>query len=197
MIAKALAAATGLHHGTGSSTVSLTQHPSRTSTLANSRDAFSRIKAMVTGVEIAGIILGSIPLIISGLEHYAEGIGTIEKWWRYKKELASLKRVFGAEYDRFLNTLEELLAGIVPDAALASLLMAPGGAGWGDAELNRKLQARLRNSYISYLETINDFSEVVSILKSKLELGSDGKVCLSTFIFVPSLCLCYPAAKMD
>ena len=135
---------------------------------------------MVTGVETAGIILGSIPLIISALEHYAEGVGTIEKWWRYKRELASLKRILGAEYDRFLNTLEELLSGLVSDAALASLLLAPGGPGWADAELNRKLQTRLRNSYNSYLDTVNDLNEVVSILKSKLELDPNGKACLQT-----------------
>jgi hypothetical protein len=150
---------------------------------------------MVTGVETAGLILGSLPLIISALEHYAEGVGTIEKWWRYKRELASLKRVLGAEYDRFLNTLEELLVGLVPDAALADLLKTPGGVGWADAELSRKLQARLRNSYRSYVETIDDFSEVVSDLKSKLELDPDGKVCQRTSVW--SVCSCYPAAKMD
>ena len=133
---------------------------------------------MVTGVETAGIILGSIPLIISALEHYAEGVGTIEKWWRYKRELASLKRVLGAEYDRFLNTLEELLAGLVPDAQLASLLLSPGGPAWSDAELSIKLQARLRNSYNSYLDTVNDLNEVVTILKGKLELDPNGKVIL-------------------
>ncbi|KAH8663385.1 hypothetical protein BGZ60DRAFT_529662 [Tricladium varicosporioides] len=130
---------------------------------------------MVTGVETAGIVLGSIPLIVSALEHYAEGISTIEKWWKYKRELASLKRVLGAEYDRFLNTLEELLAGIVPDATLAALLNAPGGVAWRDPELNRKLQTRLRKSYNSYLDTINDLNEVVTILKVKLELDSSGK----------------------
>ncbi|EPE36148.1 hypothetical protein GLAREA_05486 [Glarea lozoyensis ATCC 20868] len=135
---------------------------------------------MVTGVETAGLILGSLPLIISALEHYAEGVGTIEKWWRYKRELASLKRVLGAEYDRFLNTLEELLVGLVPDTALADMLKMPGGPGWADAELSRKLQNRLRNSYRSYVETINDFNEVVTDLKSKLELDPDGKVCQRT-----------------
>ncbi|TVY82094.1 hypothetical protein LSUE1_G006698, partial [Lachnellula suecica] len=130
---------------------------------------------MVTGVETAGLILGSLPLIISALEHYAEGIGTIQKWWRYKRELASLKRILGAEHDRFLNTLEELLAGIVPDAILADLLGSPGGVAWGDSDLNLKLKARLRNSYLSYLNTINDLNEVVSVLKAKLELDPDGK----------------------
>lgn len=131
---------------------------------------------MVTGVETAGLILGSLPLIISALEHYAEGISTIEKWWRYKRELASLKRILGAEYDRFLNTLEELLAGLVPDATLADLLNCPGGVGWQSEDLSAKLQLRLRKSYNSYLNTINDLNEVISILKAKLELDPQGKV---------------------
>lgn len=133
---------------------------------------------MVTGVETAGLILGSIPLLVSALEHYAEGIETIHKWWRYKKELASLKRILGAEYDRFLNTCEELLAGIVPDKVLAELLEAPGGDRWRNPELERRLRMRLRNSFKSYLETVTDLLEVVNVLKDKLELDPNGKVCV-------------------
>lgn len=140
---------------------------------------------MASGVEIAGIVLGSIPLVISALEHYAEGLGTIEKWWRYKRELASLKRILGAECDRFLNTLEELLAGLVPDGKLADLLNSPGGAGWADPDLNQKLQVRLRKSYGSYLDTVNDLNDVVSILKAKLELDPNGKVYLNSNIPPP------------
>jgi hypothetical protein len=128
---------------------------------------------MVTGIETAGIVL---PLIISALEHYAEGIATIHKWWRYQRELASLKRILGAEYDRYLNTCEELLAGTVPDAVLAQLLDSPGGIGWRDPDIDRRLRARLRRSFHSYLDTINDLNDVVMTLKKKLELGPDGKV---------------------
>ena len=28
----------------------------------------------MSGIEVAGIVLGSIPLVISALEHYAEGV---------------------------------------------------------------------------------------------------------------------------
>lgn len=135
----------------------------------------------MSGVEAAGFVLAAIPLVISALEHYAEGVETIQKWWRYQKELSSLRRVLGAEYDRFLNTCEELLAGIVPDAALAALLDDPGGTGWKDPDIERKLKARLRKSFNSYLETVTDLNEVVNILKEKLELGDDGKVSLSSF----------------
>lgn len=29
----------------------------------------------MAGIEAAGIVLGSIPLVISALEHYADGVG--------------------------------------------------------------------------------------------------------------------------
>jgi hypothetical protein len=129
----------------------------------------------MSGIEVAGILLGVIPLVISALEHYAEGISTIHKWWRYKRELASLKRILDAEYVRYLNTCEELLSGIVPDATLAALLDFPGGPGWQDSEIERKLRSRLRTSFTSYLNTVTDMNDVMEILMSKLELDPNGK----------------------
>jgi hypothetical protein len=38
----------------------------------------------------AGFMLGAIPLVISALKHSAKGVETIQKWWRYQKELSSL-----------------------------------------------------------------------------------------------------------
>lgn len=129
-------------------------------------------------MEAVGLVLGVIPLVISALEHYAEGVETIHKWWRYKRELSSLKRILDAEFVRYLNTCEELLSGIVPDATLAALLDFPGGPGWQDLEIERKLRARLRMSFASFLNTVNDMNEVMEILKSKLELDPNGKARL-------------------
>jgi hypothetical protein len=36
------------------------------------------ILCSMSGIEVAGLILGSIPLLISALEHYAEGVHTIK-----------------------------------------------------------------------------------------------------------------------
>ena len=77
-------------------------------------------------MEAVGLVLGVIPLVISALEYYAEGV---HKRWRYKRELSSLKRILDAEFVRYLNTCEELLSGIVPNATLAALLDFPGGPG--------------------------------------------------------------------
>ncbi|MCJ1471574.1 hypothetical protein MMC13_000214 [Lambiella insularis] len=62
--------------------------------------------------EAAGFVLAVIPLVISGLEHYAAGVSTIAKWWSYKRELNSMCRVLDAEYARFLGTCEKLLHGL-------------------------------------------------------------------------------------
>jgi hypothetical protein len=138
----------------------------------------------MSGIETAGIVLGAIPLVISALEHYAEGISTIHKWWRYKRELASLKRILDAEYVRYLNTCEELLSGIVPDATLATLLDFPGGPGWQDPDIERKLHSRLRTSFTSYLNTVTDMNDIMEILKSKLELDPNGKVSFASGILI-------------
>ena len=67
----------------------------------------------MSGFEVAGVVLGSLPLIISALEHYAEGIATAKRFWRYKTELRSLILQVNTERGIFINTLEQLLTGIM------------------------------------------------------------------------------------
>ena len=130
---------------------------------------------MVTGVETAGLVLGSIPLVVSALEHYAEGVTTITKWWSYKRELASLVRVLDAEYARFLGTCEKLLEGLIAPDEMEKLIAFPGGDLWKNHELDRKLKSRLDRSYSSYLRSVEDMAEAINSLKAKLELDSSGK----------------------
>ena len=126
--------------------------------------------------EIAGFILAALPLVISGLEHYADGVTTITKWWSYKRELKSLTRVLDAEYARFLVTCEKILDGLVSPKQLQDLLRQPGGPSWSEAALNKKLRIRLQRSYSPYLRSVEDMANAVKDLETKLELGEDGKV---------------------
>lgn len=127
--------------------------------------------------EAASFILAALPLIISGLEHYAEGVETIAKWWSYKRELKSLVRVLDAEHARFIGTCEKILDGLVSPIELRGLLAAPGGPLWKDGNLDRKLKMRLQQAYSPYLRSVADMVDAVRILEAKLELGPNGKVC--------------------
>jgi hypothetical protein len=130
---------------------------------------------MVTGIETAGIVLAILPLVIEGLKAYLEGVRTIEKWWRFDRELANLVRILDAEYIRYLNTCEELLVGIVSPSTVGALLDSPSGDGWRAPDIEKKLRLRLRRSFLSFMETINDMENVVQQLVKKLGLDLDSK----------------------
>ncbi len=124
-------------------------------------------------------MLASIPLIVSGLEHYAEGVGTIKKWLKYKRELDLLVDVLATECVQFQGTCERLLEGLVDPDELDALIEEPGGVGWEDVELERKLKARLGRSYDPYLRTVRNMDSAVKTFTDKLNLDGDRTVKLS------------------
>jgi hypothetical protein len=147
--------------------------------------------SMVTGVETAGIVLAILPLAIEGLKAYLEGVRTIEKWWRFDRELANLVRTLDAEYIRYLNTCEELLVGIVPPSTVGALLASPSGDGWRAPDIERNLRLRLRRSFPSFMETVYDMENVVQQLVKKLGLDLDSKVSPIDFTTTSPLILCF------
>lgn len=81
---------------------------------------------MVTGVEVAGLALATFPLVISGLSHYVEGLETIRSWRQFRRELRTYSIAFETERVWYLDTLEELLEGIVEsNEELASMVADP------------------------------------------------------------------------
>jgi hypothetical protein len=39
----------------------------------------------ISGFEIAGLVLGGIPIVMSALEHYMKGLGTLQNSRRYRR----------------------------------------------------------------------------------------------------------------
>ena len=130
----------------------------------------------MSGIEVAGLVLGAIPIVITGLEKYIQGVATVKRYFRYKNELKSLLRALSTEYDIFRNSCEELLEGLVPVQRLSFLLQDPGGKPWKDASLEKRLKQRLQDAYKGYLETVDDMEAAVEEFKDRLKL-KDGKVC--------------------
>lgn len=67
----------------------------------------------MSGIELAGLVLGAIPVVVAGLESYIKGVATIKRYSKYKNELKSLRTSLTTEYDIFRNSCEELLEGLV------------------------------------------------------------------------------------
>ncbi|KAF2769568.1 hypothetical protein EJ03DRAFT_351075 [Teratosphaeria nubilosa] len=76
----------------------------------------------MSGIEVVGLVLGAIPLVISGLQYYGEGIRTIKVIRNYSKEFADIKRRLEVEEMLFRSTIISLLSDCVDDERLNGLL---------------------------------------------------------------------------
>ena len=133
---------------------------------------------MVPGIETAGLVLATFPIIISFLEHYVKGVETIQKWRFYSRELAIYGRKLEVQRVMYLNTTEKLLDGIVEsDDDLATMLLNPASPAWKKIEHTDPLRTRLHHSYDIYFARTHDMMQNLEGLKTKLGIDASGKVC--------------------
>lgn len=89
-------------------------------------------------LEIAGLLLGGLPLLILALD-----TRTALRRWR-RPELRALTRGLRTEQARLQNVLEKLLRDIVPDALIAPMVADPFGCAlWAAPAVVDKVRRRL------------------------------------------------------
>ncbi|KAJ4369654.1 hypothetical protein N0V83_005416 [Neocucurbitaria cava] len=129
----------------------------------------------MAGIEVAGLVLGAIPLILKGLQFYAEGIAVTKRYWKYKEEVNNILYELGAENTMYINTINMLLIGVVSRKEMTEFLADPGGVRWKEAKFDKKLRQRLDTSYDSYMESITHLMRMANKFKERLKLNSAGK----------------------
>lgn len=128
----------------------------------------------MSGIEIAGLLLGAFPLLVSALENYRQSAEVLEDWWQIKKEYKRCKNEIKAQELAFENNLERfLLPLVVDDDEIATLIAEPGGERWKDPTLEDKLKDRLPKSYGLFLDTIYDIKSTVDGLKEELGVNRE------------------------
>jgi uncharacterized protein YciU (UPF0263 family) len=133
---------------------------------------------MITGVETAGLVLGSIPIILAGLEYYAKGIAVSQRYWKFQLVCKNLCHVLRTEETMCRNSLQNLLIGVVQEKNMEAFLNDPRGERWKEPKFEKKLKDRLGPAYDIYIGTINQMKEITDIFLSKLELDDSGKAPL-------------------
>jgi hypothetical protein len=131
----------------------------------------------MSGVEAAGFVLAAIPLVISFLEHYADGVRTIDRWRKYDRELKSLSRRLRSQEQLFRNSCDLLLQRIVSSNELMEELISnPLGEQWEKGNLNSMLQLKLPSSCAGCMEVVEDIKDALNEFKERLGLDEDSKV---------------------
>lgn len=130
----------------------------------------------MSGLEVAGVVLGALPLVISALEHYAKGIITAKRYWRYKTELKALMLQVNTESGIFVNTIEQLFTGIVRIEQMADFMASTGSGIWRQQDIEARLKDRLRGSYKIYFDNVQGMESALRKMMEKLALDREGKV---------------------
>lgn len=126
----------------------------------------------MSGLEVAGAVLAALPLVISALEHYAQGVEGVKRFYRYRIQLQSLVDAVKTQKVIFSDTLEQLLTGIVRIDEMVAFIADPAA----QPEVDLLLKKRLKEGYDAYFANVRGMESALAKMKDKLVLDAAGKV---------------------
>lgn len=152
---------------------------------------------MLTGVEIAGLVLGSLPLLISAIEHYNDGLHPIKVFFQKQYELdrfyraldeqktflrLSLIELFGSDLSALSEEQREALQDDSNDLEIL----------WGDKRLQADVERKLGLAYVPYMNNIDRMKEALEKLVNQKCLrikNASEVICFARFLAlgVPSI----------
>ena len=118
----------------------------------------------MSGIELAGLVLGTFPLVTFALEQYREAKRTALRWWRIERVYS--RAVSRLEYERLFLRLQlrKLLLplvteGVLGDDDLEPLLADLNDAQWEVQDRKNALEQRLGDGYDQYVVILGEILE--------------------------------------
>ncbi|KAK1458398.1 hypothetical protein CCUS01_09497 [Colletotrichum cuscutae] len=141
----------------------VTRHFSSTSCSANSKTSTQILtisaESNMSGFEIAGLVLGSIPLITKAFDDYKRVIATTRTWRNYDRE----------------KICEKLLSCLVSPNDFELMIEDPFGPLWKQEGVQRKIKSRLYRSFDTFQHVMEDMEAAINDIKQCLGLDAQGK----------------------
>ncbi|KAK7937678.1 uncharacterized protein PG986_014546 [Apiospora aurea] len=128
----------------------------------------------MSGIELAGLVLGAFPVAIWGLEQYRDIAKQMGFWFQIRSEYQQSIDELIFHRLSFEGNLKLLLLPLVDDdARLEEMMIEPGGPGWKSAEMQKALEKRLQQSYRSYLSILADMERAMKELNEELAIENE------------------------
>ncbi|KAJ6120118.1 hypothetical protein N7523_004398 [Penicillium sp. IBT 18751x] len=134
---------------------------------------------MVTGVEAVGLVLGSIPLIISALENYENLAAPTKAFIHWKRHFLRLIRELHAirtSYDQAVRLLLEPFADL---ADQTTMMEDPRSELWREGDIADSLRDKLGTVYRPFILTIEEVSEILVEIAACLNIPGSQQVITS------------------
>jgi hypothetical protein len=129
----------------------------------------------MSGFEAVGVVLAVLPLLISTLEHYNEGLEPVKTFFQWRKELPVFVRALRTQRVHLEQNLKVLLSPIASQDEVAALMNNPIGEMW-KGDMAERLQERLGEAYHEYYSTVIDCEETLKTLVVGLDIDKSGNV---------------------
>lgn len=123
----------------------------------------------MSGVEVAGLVLGTIPLLLASLQHYERVVGTVTIFFHFRNEISSAIRELEREHVLFEQAIHLLLAPITMDEELREMMADTNSPLWQDLDICEDMRRNLGRAYPSYLRTVQDIQNIMIDIATKLE----------------------------
>ncbi|KAF2004976.1 hypothetical protein P154DRAFT_585250 [Amniculicola lignicola CBS 123094] len=131
---------------------------------------------MVTGIELAGLILATFPIIIHALETYGDEIDTLKEWARFRLDFNGFLNDLIRQQIFFRQHIEDLLSSVIDSEYLMGwMLEDPLGIQWKDPQMEAKLKQRLsgKQEYATYMITVSATLSLLAEIQRKLKITQD------------------------
>ena len=126
----------------------------------------------MTGIEVAGLILGAFPLLLTALEKNEEAYQVFGDWWDTRKTYKHCLRWVLSEHELFEFNLRNLLDPMLADTAMLDELLAdPYGEQWSSESLADDFRNFLPTNFSNCISMMQEFHETMIALGR--ELGVD------------------------
>ncbi|KAG5813462.1 hypothetical protein H9Q74_003057 [Fusarium xylarioides] len=124
----------------------------------------------MSGLEIAGLILGAIPVAIEALKSGSQGIAILQRSRRYENELERLVNKLENERVRLQDVSEKVLIDLVPHSRIEELVQNPDRMFNDDPELKAKLRRRLWKGFDLFNRTLKDINAAMNEAINRISL---------------------------
>ncbi|KAK7917788.1 hypothetical protein PG985_011396 [Apiospora marii] len=127
----------------------------------------------MSGFEVAGLVLGAIPLALELLKHYEDAAHRLNYWRKIQVEYLHCKGELELQVLLFKKNLRRLLLPLdMGDTEIDTLLANPNDPAWKDPSVESRLEARLQDTYRHYLEYVKRLEQTMKQLKDLLAVDS-------------------------
>jgi hypothetical protein len=125
---------------------------------------------IMSSAQVVGLVLGAIPLVISGLEHYKNTVSVIAASSQHAKlEIEQIKEEL--VYQRLL--LQDTLKVLLPKADLHEFLSDPTSSKWQSEEIESLLRQSLGDEYSIFASLVSRLFDAVSSVENSLRNITD------------------------